>query len=305
MNLDLEKTTFTKISDVEIPEIFFNRLKTPIDEINAIFGCGILPGSTITLKALPGVGKSVFALTLSEMLTNLDYKVAYSSGEEDIRQLAYNCKRLGISNLEIGTITDVDELLDIIPNKDFMVIDSFQTLTTKKELNSRERTKYFIDNLVKQAKVHECSLMFIVQETSSGEIRGGTTLPYAVDVNMKIIKNPDDKDSRIFDVYKNRFGATMLHEARFGSSGYEFLGEYNETEAMKEEKSKKTPVNQDRKQAILNMDEPPLITVQRVVESLDIKEQTAKIILSELESEMKIIKFGRGINAIWKIYKEI
>jgi DNA repair protein RadA/Sms len=189
MYLNLEQTPFTKISDIVIPDIFFNRLLTGNDYIDAIFGSGILPGSTITLKALPGVGKSVFALTLSELLTNIGYNVAYSSGEEDIRQLAYTSKRLGVQNLEIGTITDVDELLDIMPNKDFMVIDSFQTLTTVKELNSRERVKYFIDNLVKQAKVHECALMFIVQETTSGEIRGGTTLPYAVDVNMKISKD--------------------------------------------------------------------------------------------------------------------
>jgi predicted ATP-dependent serine protease len=304
MNLDLEQTPFTKISDIVIPDIFFNRLLTGNDYIDAIFGMGILPGSTITLKALPGVGKSVFALTISELLTNVGYDVAYSSGEEDIRQLAYNCKRLGVKNLEIGTITDVDELLAIMPDKDFMVIDSFQTLTTEKELNSRERIKYFNDNLVRQAKVHECALLFIVQETTSGEIRGGTTLPYAVDVNMKILKNPDDKDFRIFDVYKNRFGATMTHGAKFGQLGYEFLGEYEETESEKNEKGKKTPVKEIRKDTILKMDEPPLITVQRVMESLEIQEPTAKLLLSELELEMKLIKYGRGKDAVWKFHNK-
>lgn len=305
MNLDLEKTNFTKISDVEIPEIFFNRLLTQNDVIDNMFGMGILPGSTITLKSLPGVGKSVFALTLSESLSNIGYDVGYSSGEEDIRQLAYNCKRLGVKNLEIGTITDVDELLDVIPNKDFLVIDSFQTLTTKNNLNSREKTKYFIDNLVKQAKVHECSLMFIVQETSSGEIRGGTTLPYAVDVNMKILKDPDNKDFRIFDIYKNRFGPTMLYSAKFGSSGYEFIGEYIEPKNMKEEKIKKTPINEIRKDSILKMDEPPLITINRVMEELSVQEQTARIILTELENDMKIIKYGRGKDAVWKINNKL
>lgn len=301
MNLALDNIPFTKISDIEIPEIFFNRLKTPVDEINSIFGSGILRGSTITLKALPGIGKSTFALTISEMLTNLNYNVAYSSGEEDIRQLAYNCQRLGINNLEIGTITDVDELLAIMPNKDFMVIDSFQTLTTPKQLNSRERPKYFIDNLVKQAKVHECALMFIVQETSSGEIRGGTTLPYAVDVNMQIIKNPEDKDSRILDVYKNRFGSTMMHMAKFGQSGYEFLGEYIQPEPVKNGKSSKLSIKEVRKQDILAMDDPPLITTQRVIATLDVGEQTAKILLAELESDRKLVKYGRGQSAIWKV----
>lgn len=300
MNLDLEKVSFTKISDIEIPDIFFNRLLTGNDELDSIFGSGILPGSTITLKALPGVGKSTFALTISEMLTNVGYNVAYSSGEEDINQLAYNCKRLGVNNLQIGTITDVDELLDIIPNMQFMVIDSFQTLTTKKDLNRNEKTKYCIENLVKKAKVHECALMFIVQETTSGEIRGGTQLPYAVDVNMKIEKDPEDGDIRIFDVYKNRFGQTLKHQARMNSSGYEFLGEYSEPTV---EKQSKTSVKEVRKEKILAFDEPPLLTMERVMLELDVKEQTARILLSELEQENKILKYGRGKDAIWKITK--
>ena len=305
MNLALEKTPFTKISDIEIPDIFFNRLNTGNDELNSIFGDGgILPGSTITLKALPGVGKSVFALTLSEMLTNNGYSVAYSSGEEDIRQLAYNCKRLSVEETEVGGITDVDELLDIMPDKDFMVIDSFQTLTTTQDLNSRARVKYFIDNLVRQAKVHECALMFIVQETVDGSIRGGTTLPYAVDVNLQILKDKDDTNIRIIDNYKNRFGATMLHHANFGFNGYEFLGEYEQEEEMKETKQKKQSIKEVRKADILAMDEPPLITLERVMEVCDVKEQTAKILLSELENDMKLIKFGRGIDAIWKLHNE-
>jgi hypothetical protein len=185
-----------------------------------------------------------------------------------------------------------------------MVIDSFQTLTTTKDLNRQDKNKYCIDNLVKQAKVHECSLMFIVQETTSGEIRGGTTLPYAVDVNMKIIKDPDDKDLRIFDVYKNRFGATMMHHSKFGYSGYEFLGDYNKPEIMKEEKQKKTSIKEVRKQDILDMNDSTEITLNAVMETLDIKEQSAKILLSELEQELKIIKRGRGPTAIWKILVE-
>jgi predicted HTH transcriptional regulator len=146
--------------------------------------------------------------------------------------------------------------------------------------------------------------MFIVQETTSGEIRGGTTLPYAVDVNMKISKDVDDKDFRIFDVYKNRFGPTMSYGARFGQAGYEFMGEYTESESEKEENSKKTPVKEIRKDTILNMDEPPLITLSRVMETLNIQEQTAKLLLSELEMDMKIIKYGRGKDAVWKFHNK-
>jgi hypothetical protein len=301
MTLDYEKVNFTKISDIEIPDIFFNRLKTNVEQLDSYFGMGILPGSTITLKALPGVGKSIFSLTLAELLTNEGYNVAYTSGEEDIRQLAYNCKRLNVQNLQVGTLTDVDSLLEQLPNLDFMVIDSFQTLTTEKDLNSREKIKYAIDNLVKQAKINECALIFIVQETSSGEIRGGTMLPYAVDVNMEILKTEDDPELRIINVYKNRFGPTLRYESRLRSSGYEFLGEYIETEKMKKEKENKVSVKDVRKEEIMEMNDPPLITTTRVMEAFDVKEPTAKLLLVELENEMKLIKYGRGPSAVWKV----
>lgn len=302
MNLNYEKTKLTKISDIEIPQVFFNRFTTGIDELDEMFGTGILPGSTITLKSLPGFGKSVFSLTLANKLLQQGYNVAYSSGEEDIRQLAYTCQRLGILDLEIGTITDVDELLEIMKEKDFLVVDSFQTLTTKKTLNSREQTKYFIDNLVRQAKHHNCTLLFIVQETSSGEIRGGTTLPYAVDVNIKITKHEEDDELRIFDVYKNRFGPTTKHEAKIGKTGYDFLGVYVEPEKEKI-KQEKVSIKEVRKQQILEIEEPPVLNVQRVMNTLSVKEQTAKILLTELERDSKLVKYGRGQNAIWKILK--
>ena len=304
MNLGFEQTKLTKVSDVVIPDTFFNRLETPIEALNAIFGTGILPGSTITLKAKPGVGKTTFALALGELLTDVGYMVGYTTGEEDIAQLAYNCRRLNVKNLEIGSITDVDELLGMIPEMDFLVIDSFQSITTKLELNSRARVKYFIDNLVKKAKDHNCALLFIVQENRDGTIKGGTSLPYAVDVNIDISKIKDDKILRLVDVYKNRFGQTTTHEAHMSSTGLEFLGEYDPPEVEKGSKTvKKESVKVTRKQQIMELDEPPLLTVKRVTQALDIKDQSAKLLLAELESENKIVKYGRGVDAIWKITK--
>lgn len=301
MHLAFETKDFQKISDIEIPSTFFNRMKTGDEYLDSIFGkdnSGILPGSTITLKAKPGVGKSVFSLGLAEKLTNNGYKVCYTSGEEDIHQLAYTCKRLNVQNLSIGTKTDVDEILEIIPNLDMMVIDSYQTLTTTKELSSREKNKYFIDNLVKQAKVHNCALMFIVQETTSGEIRGGTTLPYAVDVNMEILKSSEDKDLRIINIEKNRFGLSTCYEAKMSPEGYEFIGEYNLPELKSSHE--KSSVKDVRKNTLLNlMDSSTQCTVESVMKLFDIKDQSAKILLSELEREMKFKKFGRGPTAHW------
>ncbi len=301
MNLQHETQPFTKISDVEIPEIYFNRFTSGNDNLDNIFGeGGLLPGSTITIKALPGAGKSVFCLTLAEALTKKGYRVGYSSGEESHYQIAYNCKRLGIEDLKVSTITDIDELLVHIPNLDFLVIDSFQTVTINKDLSTPKKAEYCINNLVKKAKEHNCCLLFIVQETSTGEIRGGPTLLYAVDVNLEVIKDKFDKTVRIINNYKNRFGATLKHATKFDKNGYEFLGEYMEEDETKK-KVKTGPIKETRKEEIMTMIEPPLITVQRVMDHFDVKEQTAKILLTELENDMKLIKYGRGITAIWKV----
>lgn len=51
MNLLNHSSNFTKVSDVTIPSIFYNRIKTGIAEMDEMFGEGILPGSATTLTA--------------------------------------------------------------------------------------------------------------------------------------------------------------------------------------------------------------------------------------------------------------
>ena len=43
MNLKIDSTKFVNISDVVIPDVYYRRMKTGIDELDALFGEGILP----------------------------------------------------------------------------------------------------------------------------------------------------------------------------------------------------------------------------------------------------------------------
>ena len=299
MQLDHERIGFTRISDVNIPASFYNRIKTEEENIDVIFGNGILPGSTTTMISDPGVGKSIFCRTLLSKLGDVGYNVGYASGEEDINQIAYSAASLGITNLQTATITDIDELTDAMVEFDVLVVDSFQTLTNKHDLNSRERVQYFSNTIVKKAKQHNCAVIIIVQKTSSGEIRGGTTLPFAVDVNIRILKDSEmGEDFRIMDVYKNRFGKTGKYEMEMTSSGYVFKGAYVEPEAPV--KGLKVPLSEKRKEVILSMIEPPLITLPRVMDELGVAYQTATNLLRELTMERRLKKYGRGDNATWK-----
>ena len=64
MNLGLNNNNFTKVSDIEIPDIYYKRMKTGIGRIDRSFGDGFLPGSIFTVTGSPGAGKTTMMLTL-------------------------------------------------------------------------------------------------------------------------------------------------------------------------------------------------------------------------------------------------
>jgi predicted HTH transcriptional regulator len=82
------------------------------------------------------------------------------------------------------------------------------------------------------------------------------------------------------------------------STGYTFLGMYEPEEQVKKPKVSKSQV---RKETIMNMVEPPLITVSRVSQELDISNQNATTLLRELVDENKLCKYGRGSDSVWKV----
>ena len=70
MNIKVGSTKFTHVSEVVIPDVYYRRLKCGNEKIDAAFGDGILPGSSITLTARAGMGKTTFVLQLLELLNN-------------------------------------------------------------------------------------------------------------------------------------------------------------------------------------------------------------------------------------------
>jgi hypothetical protein len=95
-----------------IREAFFHRMMTGIEEIDRVFGNGILPGCAFTLTAQPGGGKTTLMLQIFEALARQGYKVGYASGEENRYQLAFNCRRLGVKELPIANQTEFDYIRD-------------------------------------------------------------------------------------------------------------------------------------------------------------------------------------------------
>lgn len=308
MQINTIETKFAKCSSIEIPDSYYNRMTTGCSEIDLMFGTehlpGFMPGSAITICGVGGSGKSTSLIQICELLAKQGKKAAIASGEESHLQIAYACKRLGVTDVDVAHIKDVEEIAEAMHHYDFMVVDSFQALRSNKNMKKREFYQYAQDLLLSTAKETGCVLVFVLHITVTGLPKGGTDIIHAVDVNMKVSVDKDDDTMRLFHVYKNRFGETKVHMAMMTPRGFDFKGVH--TAPVEEDKPKraKTPTSDIRKQEILNMDEPPHLTLDRICDKLGVSGQTAGILLRELVGEGKMQKFGRGAAAVWKIAQE-
>ena len=97
-----------------------------------------MPGSVILLGGDPGIGKSTLALQW--VATQVDQiRVLYVTGEESLQQLALRGERLGVDSLPVSTMAEnhLESILDQIPDYDFLVIDSIQSLYSEMYLHRR------------------------------------------------------------------------------------------------------------------------------------------------------------------------
>ena len=298
MKLGIAPTKFTAVKDIEIPDIFFNRLKSGVQDFDKLFGEGLLPGAAITLTAQAGCGKTTFALQLLEHLSQAGYDTAYASGEENQYQLAFTCQRLNVRADKIANITDIDTIADAMDDNDIIVVDSFQALTTKTKMNSRAIEQYAVSTLCNKAKDTECVLIFIMHLTKSGQLKGSTLVPHSVDVNMMISHDleRDDDTTRIISVSKNRFGQTIDVQAILGCKGFHIGTKVTSGRKAKSKKDRRASLKRD----VLQLD-PPAITEQRLMSTFNLTKGQTYVVLKQLVDEKKLRKYGRGSGAVWKI----
>ena len=300
MNLEYKATKFETVSDIKIPDIFYRRYKSGISVMDDLFGEGILPGSSITMCAAAGCGKTTLLLQLLEGLTGNGYNVGYSSGEENTYQLAFTCDRIGVKEVAVANMTDIDDLVDAMDDLDALVVDSFQALTSKKKMNSRALEKYAVSKLTRAAKDKECTIFFIMHLTKDGKLKGGTIVPHTVDVNMNItIEGDIDDDARKIFFTKNRFGPLNELTLFIGKNGYDFSAPVKVEESENKAPSKKSRKAKDL-DTILNMTEPPHLTADRVMTELGVNYSRAYNLLRELVLDGKMDKFGKGKSATYK-----
>jgi predicted ATP-dependent serine protease len=299
MDLKLNTTKLQKVCDIKVPDIFNRRLKTGITKIDSLFDEGILPGGAMTLTAKAGCGKTTFMLQLLNGMTKNGYKVGYFSGEESIYQLAFTANRVEATQLSIANETDIDTICKYMEELDLIVVDSFQALTSTKKLNSRALEKYAVQTLTKQAKKTECTVVFIMHLTKSGDLKGSTIVPHTVDANIKIdrVADVDDEGARVIYFEKNRFGPLNELECIIGRNGYDF-----DAQVVREEEPTKVKSKKNRKQdeydalleRVMNVNG---ITMTELSSVLEFNYNKTYSRVRELIAMGKVKKTGRGADA--------
>jgi predicted ATP-dependent serine protease len=288
-------TSFTAVKDVQIPEIYFRRVRSNIPEIDEMFGGGILPGSCTTLSSKAGVGKSTMVLQILDGMSKNGKNVGYISAEESIHQVAFSCRRLGIDEVGICNESKFNKILSFMNGMDLIVIDSFQAMD-KGTLD--ERTA--IERLIEHAKETECAVIIICHLTKGGVMRGSNHLTYAVDVNM-FVEMGESPDFRRIYFSKNRFGPGIDYVCSFTSRGYDFTAVTANAEEG-EKKNKKTERKEKAKEEILKLNGQ--FNVTTVCDALDIDATRASYLLRELTLEGKLkSNKKRGLKARWSVNK--
>ena len=298
MNIKLQPTKFVKVKNVVIPDVFYRRMKTGIEKVDAAFGGGILPGSSITLTARAGLGKTTLMLQLLQALHKNGYKVGYCSTEESVAQLALTCKRLEVTDLMVCNEAEIDRIAKQMDNLDVLVVDSFQGLTAGK-LPNRELEKYLIEKLVVRAKETECTVFMICHHTKAGGIKGSSLVIHAVDINMGI-SGMRDGEANVRRIYfdKNRFGPAHELITRMEYAGYDFDSEIIIPEKVNK---KKEPKKQQRAQLLTLLNDNKHLTLEQACNILKMDSTRVGYLLRELTNEGVVVKKGRGGEAVWHI----
>ena len=282
MKINLVSTNFTTVKDVQIPDTYFNRVKSGIPEIDDMFGGGMLPGSVTTISSKAGVGKSTMVLQILNGMVKNGHTVGFVSAEESIHQVAFACRRLGINEVGICNESNLNKIIGFMDNVDVVVIDSFHAVD-KGDVEEKQA----IEMLINKAKTTECVVIIICHLTKGGVIKGNNLLTYAVDVNI-FVEMGEMPDLRRIFFTKNRFGPGIDYTCAFTSLGYDFTVVSTPAGQGDEKKSKKTQRKEKDREKILAMNGK--VSVSDVCEELNVDATRASFILRELTTEGKLKK---------------
>ncbi len=189
------------------------RFDTGIDELDRVFGGGLVKGAVVVIGGDPGVGKSTLVLQIAGNIAKTGHRVLYISGEESQDQIIDRCLRLNIESenlfvVSLSLLPDVLELAEEL-NPDVLIVDSIQTLA-KPDIpsvpGSVTQVRECGTEFLRFAKQKGKSVILVGHVTKDGTLAGPKTLEHMVDVVFHL--EGQQAGLRILRASKNRFGST-------------------------------------------------------------------------------------------------
>jgi DNA repair protein RadA/Sms len=188
------------------------RLGSGQEELDRVFGAGIVPGSVTLLGGDPGIGKSTLLLQVAAHVAG-SRGVLYASGEESVSQVGLRAQRLGLSAADLGCVseTDLQAILALASDRKvaLLVVDSIQTVQTPAVAGSAggvAQLRECTAELVRFAKSTATAVIIIGHVTKEGMIAGPRMLEHLVDTVLYFESEAGSR-FRIVRATKNRFGA--------------------------------------------------------------------------------------------------
>jgi DNA repair protein RadA/Sms len=192
------------------------RVSTGLEELDRVFGGGIVEGSLILMSGEPGIGKSTLTLKICESLADRvnGKKALYVSGEESTAQIAMRAGRMGVSNENISLIseTNLENILATVAETKpgFLIIDSIQVVSSAalpSLAGSINQVRFCTESLMTLAKKNGITVMIVGHVTKDGNLAGPKILEHLVDT-VVLIEGERFQNFRIVRCLKNRFGST-------------------------------------------------------------------------------------------------
>ena len=205
------KVDFVALNDTaEAPA----RIIMGVDELDRVFGGGIVPSSATLIGGDPGIGKSTLLLQVAARLARNGMKTVYVSGEEAAAQIQDRARRLKVaeSPVQLATETDLRKILSALKaaEPDFVVIDSIQTLwsdSLEAAPGSVSQVRACAQELTRWAKKSGAAVVLVGHVTKEGNIAGPRVVEHMVDA-VFYFEGERGHQFRILRAVKNRFGPT-------------------------------------------------------------------------------------------------
>jgi DNA repair protein RadA/Sms len=208
------KTGKTDFVALNAPGIAPARIVMGVDELDRVFGGGIVPASATLIGGDPGIGKSTLLLQVAARLARNGVRTVYVSGEEAAAQIQERAVRLKVaeSPVQLATETDLRRILSSLKaeNPQFVVIDSIQTLwsdSLEAAPGSVSQVRACAQELTRWAKKSGAALVLVGHVTKEGTIAGPRVVEHMVDA-VFYFEGERGHQFRILRAVKNRFGPT-------------------------------------------------------------------------------------------------